>query len=75
MIIDLAKKDIHCGIHYPVPIHLQKAYASLGFGEGSFPASEKCAKEMVSLPMFPELTDGQIKYVCDKIKEVIDILQ
>jgi len=75
MISELSKKGIHCGIHYPVPIHLQKAYDFLGLGEGSFPVSEKCAKEMVSLPMFPELTDGQIKYVCGKIKEVIDILQ
>lgn len=75
MIGELSKKDIHCGIHYPVPIHLQKAYDSLGLGEGSFPVSEKCARELVSLPMFPELTDEQIRYVCDKMKEVIDILQ
>ena len=75
MISELSKKGIHCGIHYPVPIHLQKAYDFLGLGEGSFPVSEKCAMELVSLPMFPELTDDKIRYVCDKIKEVIDILQ
>ncbi|MCD6298593.1 MAG: erythromycin biosynthesis sensory transduction protein eryC1 [Deltaproteobacteria bacterium] len=75
MINALAQKKIQCGIHYPIPIHMQKAYAFLGLGEGSFPVSEKCARELVSLPMFPELTDEQIEFVGDQIKEVIDILQ
>jgi dTDP-4-amino-4,6-dideoxygalactose transaminase len=59
----LAEKDIHCGIHYPIPIHLQQAYEFLGNGTGSFPVAEKCAKELVSLPMFPELSKEQIQYV------------
>lgn len=67
MIKALSKKDIHCGIHYPVPIHLQKAYGFLRFEAGSLPISEQCAGELVSLPMFPELDDEQIKFVCEQI--------
>jgi dTDP-4-amino-4,6-dideoxygalactose transaminase len=64
----LAENGIVTGIHYPVPIHLQKAYGYLGLAEGSFPVSEKLAKEILSLPMYPELITGQIEYVCEKVK-------
>ena len=64
----LAEKGIHCGIHYPVPVHKQEAYHSLGLQKGSFPIAEKCTKELVSLPMFPELYKDQIKYAVDEIK-------
>jgi len=64
----LAEKGISCGIHYPIPVHLQKAYEDLGLGEGSFPVVERCATEFVSLPMFPELTAEQISFVADEIK-------
>jgi dTDP-4-amino-4,6-dideoxygalactose transaminase len=64
----LAGKGISCGIHYPVPIHLQNAYQSLGLAAGSFPVAEKCAAEFLSLPMFPELTPEQIHRVADEIK-------
>jgi dTDP-4-amino-4,6-dideoxygalactose transaminase len=59
----LAESGIACGVHYPVPIHLQQAYASRGEGAGSYPVAERCAREFVSLPMFPELTKEQIAYV------------
>jgi dTDP-4-amino-4,6-dideoxygalactose transaminase len=59
----LAASGIACGVHYPVPIHLQRAYASRGEGAGSFPVAERCALEFVSLPMFPELSAEQIDYV------------
>ncbi len=65
---ELKKKDIHCGIHYPVPVHLQKAYADLGYGKGSFPVAEGCASRFVSLPMYAELSDGQIEYVAGQIE-------
>src|SRR4030042_6922146 len=55
----LAEKEIHCGIHYPIPLHLQDAYNALGFGKGRFPVAEKVASEFVSLPMFPELEQAQ----------------
>jgi dTDP-4-amino-4,6-dideoxygalactose transaminase len=59
----LAEKGIRCGIHYPIPVHLQQAYKFLGYGTGSFPVAEKCAEELVSLPMFAELGKEQIRYV------------
>ncbi|MEO0095254.1 MAG: DegT/DnrJ/EryC1/StrS family aminotransferase [candidate division WOR-3 bacterium] len=65
----LKENGIGTGIHYPKPLHLQKAYNHLGYKEGDFPVSEKCANEIVSLPMFPELTKHEIEYVCSKIKE------
>jgi dTDP-4-amino-4,6-dideoxygalactose transaminase len=64
----LAKEDIGCGIHYPIPLHLQDAYHSLGYKKGDFPVAEKSANEFVSLPMFPELTREQIEYVAQEIK-------
>ena len=68
----LGEKGIGTGLHYPVPLHLQKAYTHLGYKEGSFPASENAAKRLISLPMFPELTKEQIEYVVQSIKEFID---
>ena len=63
----LGEKGVSCGIHYPVPVHLQKAYAFLNQKEGSFPVAEKCAAEFVSLPMFPELTPEQVEYTAGAI--------
>jgi dTDP-4-amino-4,6-dideoxygalactose transaminase len=65
----LNENAISTGLHYPVPIHLQKAYAAKGFKEGDFPVTEKIATEILSLPMFPQLTHEQIEYVVCKIKE------
>ena len=65
----LTEKGISCGIHYPVPVHLQDAYSFLKKGEGSYPMAEKCASQYLSLPMFAELTDEQVAYVIEKIKE------
>jgi dTDP-4-amino-4,6-dideoxygalactose transaminase len=67
----LAEKGISCGIHYPVPVHLQKAYGSLGLENGGFPVAEKCCDEFVSLPMYPELKDDQIEYVASEIKNYL----
>jgi dTDP-4-amino-4,6-dideoxygalactose transaminase len=69
LINHLRNNDIGCGIHYPVPIHLQKAYKDLSHSKGSFPVAEKSAEEFVSLPMFPGLKEDEIKFVADKIKE------
>ncbi|MFH2044601.1 MAG: DegT/DnrJ/EryC1/StrS family aminotransferase [Pseudomonadota bacterium] len=68
LIEHLTKAGISCGIHYPVPIHLQDAYKSMELEKGSFPVAEKCADELVSLPMFPELNREQIEYVAHEIK-------
>jgi dTDP-4-amino-4,6-dideoxygalactose transaminase len=67
----LGEHGIGCGIHYPVPVHLQKAYAGLGYQRGSFPVSEACGDTLLSLPMFPELTDGQIETVVRELKSCL----
>jgi dTDP-4-amino-4,6-dideoxygalactose transaminase len=65
----LKERAIHCAVHYPVPIHLQKAYQDLGYKTGSLPISEQIARELISLPMFPELTEAQINMVVLATKE------
>ena len=62
---------INCGIHYPIPVHLQKAYNDLPYGEGSFPISERCANEFLSLPIFPEISVEQINAVAETLKEIV----
>lgn len=64
----LAKKGIETIIHYPIPIHQQKPYKSLGFRKGQFPTTEKYSKQILSLPIFPELKDSEIEYICDHIR-------
>ncbi|MEK7717150.1 MAG: DegT/DnrJ/EryC1/StrS family aminotransferase [Planctomycetota bacterium] len=59
----LGRKGIQTGIHYPRPIHLQPAYADLGLGEGSLPKSERLSREILSLPMYPEITNQQVDHV------------
>ncbi len=61
----LSENHIATGLHYPIPLHLQKAYVSLGYKEGDFPISEKVARELLSLPMYPELTDYQQNQVVE----------
>lgn len=63
----LAKQEIGTDLIYPVPLHLQKCYASIGCGRGSFPVSEKAADTCVSLPIFPELTDAQVEHVISSV--------
>ena len=65
----LEANGVGCALHYPLPLHLQKCYADLGYKEGSFPVSEKAARECLSLPIYPELTDAQILRVADVIKD------
>ncbi len=67
----LTARGIGCGIHYPVPVHLQNAYANLGYHRGDFPVSEACADSFLSLPMFPELTDRQIETVASELKALV----
>ncbi len=65
----LAERSIYAGIHYPIPIHLQPAYKALGYKAGDFPVTERYARQIISLPMFPELTSASIARVVDTIKE------
>ena len=64
----LKEKSIATGLHYPIPIHLQKAYAHLGYKKGDFPVAEKQANEILSLPIYPEMTDEMVDFVCKTIK-------
>lgn len=68
----LHSKDIGAGIHYPIPIHLQTAYKGLGFRVGDFPLTEKYAKEILSLPMHPELAGKDIEKICGLIKKFFE---
>ena len=63
----LEEHGVQTGIHYPKPIHLQPAYKDLGYTVGDFPETERLANQMLSLPMFPELTEKQIALVCDTV--------
>ncbi len=64
----LQERGIQTGIHYPKPVHLTKAFAYLGYREGDFPVTEDCAKKILSLPMYPELTEEEIQYVVQQIQ-------
>lgn len=71
----LSEKGISTGLHYPVPLHLQKCFSHLGYKKGDFPVTEKLAETGLSLPMYPELSDDQIEYVAGSIKEFFILQQ
>lgn len=60
--------DISAGVYYPIPLHLQKCFKDLGYKRGDLPVSEQVSKQILSLPIFPEITEAQIKYVVKTIK-------
>ncbi len=64
----LKKNEIYAGIHYPYPLHLQDSYKEYGYKKGDFPISEEYAPQLLSLPIFPEMTDEQVQYVINTIK-------
>jgi dTDP-4-amino-4,6-dideoxygalactose transaminase len=65
----LEASHVGCALHYPLPLHLQKCYACLGHQEGDFPVTEKAARECLSLPIYPEMTDAQIQRVASVIQD------
>jgi len=67
----LGADGVESGIHYPVPLHLQPAYAALGHGRGDFPVAERLAERVLSLPMFPEITDTQVEYVVERLAAAV----
>jgi dTDP-4-amino-4,6-dideoxygalactose transaminase len=70
----LQSNGIGSGIHYPVPVHLQPAYADLGYGPGDFPQSERAANEVLSLPMYPELSHTTLEQVAAAIRQEAYVL-
>jgi dTDP-4-amino-4,6-dideoxygalactose transaminase len=67
----LGDAGVSSGVHYPIPLHLQPAYAHLGLGAGSFPVSEGLADEILSLPIFPELSEEQIAHVVSSLESAV----
>jgi dTDP-4-amino-4,6-dideoxygalactose transaminase len=67
----LAQMGVRTGIHYPVPVHLQPAFAGLGHGPGDFPVTEKAASEILSLPMFPHITEEQQERVATALRKTL----
>lgn len=65
----MKEADIDTGIHYPVPLHLQQCFSDLGYRKGDFPVTERLADEIVSLPMYPEIGEEAVRYVCSKVVE------
>lgn len=66
----LEADGVQTAIHYAIPVHLQAAYAELGYGRGSFPESEAAANEVAALPIYPELTEAQVDLVCELVSRV-----
>jgi dTDP-4-amino-4,6-dideoxygalactose transaminase len=68
---ELETRGVQTGLHYPIPLHLQKAYAHLGYTEGQFPVSEQIGRECMTLPLFPEMTEDQQDVVVAALKDVL----
>lgn len=69
----LNAQRISAGVHYPIPLHLQEAYAALGHRAGDFPHAEACARAVLSLPMHPHLTEGEVEYICRQLRGVASV--
>jgi dTDP-4-amino-4,6-dideoxygalactose transaminase len=67
----LGELGVRCGVHYPVPVHLQPAFQYLGHGPGDFPVAERAAEEILSLPMFPQITAAQQERVADALRKIL----
>jgi dTDP-4-amino-4,6-dideoxygalactose transaminase len=69
----LQSEGVQTGLHYPIPVHLQKAHADLGYKAGDFPESEAAAREVLSLPMFPEMTSAQVEQVVAAVRQEANV--
>ncbi len=68
---ELGARGVSCGLHYPLPLHLQAAYRELGYRQGDLPVTEAVAESILSLPMFPHMTEEMVEYVCAQLVEVL----
>jgi len=67
----LIAAGVGAGVHYPIPVHRQEAFADLGYAEGSLPVAEQAGRELLSLPLFPEITEVQQRYVVDELFDAL----
>ena len=67
----LNEQGVGTAMHYPIPLHLQRAYASMEIPEGTYPVTESCARRLLSLPMYPEMSREQVLFVCDALKSAL----
>jgi dTDP-4-amino-4,6-dideoxygalactose transaminase len=68
---ELEARGVHTGLHYPIPLHLQKAYRHLGYQAGAFPAAERIGRECFTLPLFPEMTIRQQDWVVESLQSIL----
>ena len=68
---DLEKRGVETAVHYPVPIHLQEAFTHLGYKPGALPNTERACERVISMPVFPELTEEQVRYAASSLAEVV----
>lgn len=68
---ELGTRGIGCGLHYPIPLHMQAAYRNRGYNKGDLPATEAAADSILSLPMFPHLTEQMVDYVCSELNAIV----
>lgn len=71
LLAEMKKRGIHGGVHYPIPLHLQPALKHLGYREGDFPVTETVAKEILSIPLYPELEIREIEWITHALEEII----
>jgi dTDP-4-amino-4,6-dideoxygalactose transaminase len=69
---ELAAREVFCGLHYPIPLHLLDAYKRLAIPKGRYPVTEQVASEVLSLPMYPEISEAEQQYVADSLADVLE---
>ena len=67
----LADRGIGSGVYYPIPLHLQECFAYLGYREGDLPETERACREVLALPVYPELPEDQVRYVAKELLAAI----
>ena len=67
---EMEKRGVQTAVHYPLPVHLQEAFADLGYAGGSLPHTERACEECISMPLFPEMTEDQVRYAAKVLTEV-----
>jgi dTDP-4-amino-4,6-dideoxygalactose transaminase len=67
----LGEREVATGVHYPDPVHLMPAFANLGYRAGAFPVAERASREVMSLPLYPEMTRDQVDTVSNAVREAV----